>query len=697
MIEDRIVKSTCELCLAGCGVLIHMKDGKPVKVEGDPDNPINNGIICAKGAHSLEYLYHPDRLKHPLKRTGKRGDGKWQQITWDEALDTTAAELTKAKEQYGAESVAFIRGGAKGLHDGYLGRLANTFGTPNNSSMGSVCHFPRQFGAAMTYGLWSVPDYAYPPACILMWAQNPANSGMGEHHHTIKALEKGSKLIVIDPWETGYAQKAEIWIKPRPCTDLALALGIINVIINEDLYDKEFVEKWTVGFDKLKAHVQEYTPKKVEGITWVPAVKIKEVARYYATHKPAAIAWGNGIDNNINNFQSARAISILRAISGNLHRPGGDIEWAPSGAMIKTSPKLVMPEALPADMAKKRLKPPSGILPPISYAPGQILMRSILEGKPYQIHAAYVQGGSLLHTYANSREARKALEKVDFLAVSDFFMIPTAQLADIVLPVGTFLEVNSVHQPESPTTTCIIQKVAQIGECWSDYRILSQLAKRLGLGKHFWEDDEQVLDFVLKGVGLTFEEFRKVGILPGHIRYRNHEKDGFATPSKKVEIYSDRLKEWGFDPLPVYHEPPESPLSEPKLAREYPLVFTNRKLEVFKHSGERQIAGLRSSHPDPLVAIHPETAGKLGIVDGDWVYVETKRGKIKQRAALSSKLDPRIVIPEYGWWFPEKGSSELSGWAESNLNVLTYSEEPCARELGSSTLRGLLCKVYKAA
>lgn len=696
MIEDEMVRSTCELCLAGCGVLIHMKDGKPVKVEGDPDNPINNGVICAKGAHSLEYLYHPDRLKHPLKRVGERGEGKWQQISWEEALDTIAAELNKAKQKYGAESVAFIRGGAKGLSDGYMGRLANTFGTPNNSSMGSICHFPRQFGAAMTYGYWSTPDYAYPPACLLMWSTNPANTGMGEHHHTVQSLDKGSKLIVIDPWETRYARRADIWVKPRPCSDLALALGIINVIINESLYDKEFVEKWTAGFDKLKDHVQEYSPEKVEKIIWVPAGTIREVARFYATRKPAAIAWGNGIDNHINNFQSARAISILRAITGNLGRPGGDIEWAPSGALVKTSPALVLPDALPASMKEKKLKPDTGLLPPIPYAPGQIIVRSILEGKPYPIRAAYVQGASLLHTYAGSQETYKALKKLDFLSVADFFMIPTAELADIVLPVGTFLEINSLHQPESPTTTGIIRKVAQIGECWSDYRILSQLAKRLGLAEYFWEDDEQALDFILKGTGLTYEEFKKVEILPGRIRYRNHEKDGFPTPSHKVEIYSDRLKQWGFDPLPVYYEPPESPLSEPELAKEYPLVYSCRKLEVFKHSGERQIPSLRASYPDPQVNIHPETAAKLGIVEGDWVYVETKRGKIKQKAALTPSLDPRVVFPQYGWWFPEKEGSELHGWLESNLNALTNVGEPYGRELGSATLRGLLCKVYKA-
>jgi len=694
MIGERVVRSTCELCNSGCGVLVYLRDGKPVRVEGDPDNPVNKGALCVKGMASLDYLYHQDRLKHPLKRVGERGKGKWQQITWDKALNVVAAELTKTREKYGAESVVFIRGGAKGYQDSYLARFANVFGTPNVASMAPICYVPRNHASVTTYGFMALPDYEYPPACIMIWALNTCSSAIGECRRVNEALGKGSKLVVIDPDETVFAQRADIWVKPRPCSDLALALGMINVIMNEGLFDKDFVEKWTVGFDKLKAHIQNYSPEKVEEITWVPAETIREVARLYAASKPACIAWGNGIDNNINNFQSARAIAILRAITGNIGRPGGDVEWSPSGIVPKGAPELLQQEALSPDVRARRISAGDGMLPINFYALPQSVIKAIIKSDPYPIRAAFVQGGSLLHTYSNAQEVYQALKSLDFLVVTDFFMTPTAELADVVLPVATYLEIDSLHESEYMIAVGIIQKVAQTGECWSDYKILSELAKRLGLGNYFWEGDKQALDFILKPAGLTFDEFRKVGVISGSKQYRKYEKNGFNTPSGKVELYSSQLEEWGFDPLPVYHEPPESPYSEPELAREYPLVFTNRKLAPFQHSGGRQIASLRGSHPQPVVKIHTETAGKLGIEEGDWVYIETKRGRIKQKAALTPNVDPRVVILEYGWWFPEK-DSELHGWVESNLNILTDNKPPYAREMGSATLRGILCKVCR--
>jgi anaerobic selenocysteine-containing dehydrogenase len=304
-------------------------------------------------------------------------------------------------------------------------------------------------------------------------------------------------------------------------------------------------------------------------------------------------------------------------------------------------------------------------------------------------------GGNILNTYSNVREVYEALKSLDFMAVSDFFMTPTAELADIVLPAATYLEINSLHEGRSGSVVSAIQKVAQVGECWSDCKIFSEMGKRLGKGEYFWDNDEQVLDFILKPAGLTFEELRMVGHISGTKKYRAFEKNAFNTPSEKVELYSKQLEEWGFDPLPVYREFPESPFSEPELAKEYPLVFSSAKCASYTHSSGRQIKSLRESHPDPLITIHKTTAKKLGIREGDWVYIETKRGRIRQKAKLSSTIDPRVVMLEHGWWFPEKKKG-MHEWAESNLNVLTGNNPPYARELGSVTLRGILCKVYKS-
>lgn len=691
-----IVKSTCGLCYSGCGVLLHLTNGKVTKVEGDPDSPVNRGKLCAKGLASLEYLYHPNRLKHPLKRAGDRGQGKWQQISWDEALDVVADELIKTRDNYGAESVAFVQGAAKGLQDSYGERLANVCGTPNFSTTGHVCFAPRSFASKITCGFNPIPDYEYPPACLMVWGANMAETRIGEHEQTIQALGRGTRLIVIDPRQTDLATRAHIWLQLRPGSDLALALGMINVIINEHLFDTAFVDNWTVGFDELEAHVQDYSPERVEGITWLSAETIRQTARFYATNKPACIQWGNAIDHGVNSFQTARAILILRAITGNLGVPGGDSQWSSLGLPEWTSPELVLWDKMTADKWERRVGVDYKLVPLFHRVLPQSIVGAILRGDPYHIHTVFIQGANPLVTYSNVRQTYRALNKLDFLAVVDMFMTPTAALADIVLPVASYLEFDNIVAPPYYPIAQVQQKVAEVGECRSDYEIINELARKLGLGSYFWSDTESFLDAILKSAGLTFSEFRKVGVISGRKQYRSCEVNGFETPSGKVELYSSQLKEWGFDPLPIYHEPPETHYSDPELAKEYPLIFTSWKSEPYRHSEGKQIAALRGSHPEPIITIHPETAGKLEIKEGNWVYIETKRGRIKQKATLTASIDARVVGVDYAWWFPEKGVSSLYGWAESNVNILTDDKSPFNREIGSSNLRGVLCKVYKA-
>ena len=656
------MRSTCGLCAIGCGVLVHVRDGRVIKVGGDPDSPLNKGLLCAKGLASLQYLYHPDRLKHPLRRAGARGSGKWQQVSWDEALDTIAGEFLKARDSYRAESIAFIHGAAKGLQDSYLVRLAYAFGTPNVGSEGHVCFHPRVSASKVTYGFYAIPDYDYPPACIIVWGKNMAATLHHAHQRATKAVGRGARLIVIDPWQTDLAARSDLWLKPRPSSDLALVLGIINAIIDEDLYDKAFVDKWTVGFNELENHVKEYPPEKVEEITWVPAEKIRQASRLYGQTKPAAIQWGNAIDYGVNSFQTARALCVLRAITGNLGIPGGEVQPLSLPVFGRRSPQLELWDKMPSHKWQQRVSANLKLMPSERYVQPQSIIKAILEGDPYLLHAAYIQGANPLLSYSNAQRAHEALSKLDFVAVADMFMTSTAALADMVLPVATYLEFNSiVIPPYSYPTTLAQQKVTRIGDCRSDYEILRDLASRLGQGKYFWDTEEECLDHILAPSGITFNEFRRIGVLSGNKQYRSYESQGFATPSGKVELYSSQLKEWGFDPLPTYHEPPETPYSDPELAKEYPLIFTSWKSEPYRHSEGKQIASLRGSHPEPIVTIHPETAGKLGIEEGNWVCIETKRGSIKQKATLSADIDPRVVGVDYSWWFPEKGASELYG------------------------------------
>ena len=698
---DEEVRTSCPNCVVACSVLVRLREGKPVFIKGDPDGFFNRGFTCPKGVSSLELSYHADRLKHPLKRMGERGSGKWEAISWDEALDTIADKLTQTKKRYGPESFAFIRGGARGWQDAYAGRFANVFGTPNIASQGSVCFRPRYNADIVTTGYFPIPDWEGQPACVLLWARSSADSYGWEQDRILEVIKKGAKLAVIDVRKIRFGKiEPNLWVQPRPGSDLALALGMINVIIEENLYDEAFVKNWTIGFDELKAHVQEYTPKKVEEITWVPAETIRKVSRLYAGTKPAILLLGNGCEQGINGFQTCRAAAILQAITGNLGIPGGEMSWTRPQSMSSSSPEFFKNAKLPGGMREKRVDAKYGICRLFGGVVPQSIIKSILTGDPYPIRVLYCQATNLLLVNPNAQEIYRALkEKLDFLVVADFFVTPTAALADIVLPVANYLEFDGILHLAPLYQGCqVMQKVTEVGECWSDWKIFNELAKRMeGMEDYCWPNENEFLNALVKPMGLTFDEFRKVEAIYGVKKYRFYEKEGFATPSKKVELYSNQLKEWGFEPLPKYCEPPETPYSDPDLAKKYPLILTSRKVNNYQHSTGRQIGSLRFLRPEPITEINPKTASELGIKDGDWVYIETKRGRIRQKASLTDAIDPRVVMVDYGWWFPEKGASDLYGWAESNINILTDNNPPYDVQSGGTRLRFFLCKVYRGS
>jgi anaerobic selenocysteine-containing dehydrogenase len=696
MSNDNPIKTTCSICQIGCGVLAYRVDGQVIRIEGDPEHPLNKGVLCPKGIASLEYLYHPDRLKSPLKRLGNKGEGKWQAIPWDEATDIIAERLNKIKEADGPQSVAFMRGAAKGLQDEYLARFANLFGSPNFLSMGYVCYIPRKNASSITYGFGAIPDIDYPPKTIIVWGENISKTLHHVYLRIMDALKKGTKLIVVDPIKNEIAEQAHLWVRSKPGTDLVLALGMINVIINESLYDSSFVAKHTVGFDELKSHVKDYSPEVVSEITWVPSDTIRDAARLYAKEKPAVIQWGNGIDHNAENFQTARAICILRAITGNIGIPGGETRWVEPPILLRGSLTFSLHDKIPRDVRDKRLKGDKKLLNNVFYALQQDALNTMITGEPYPLRAAYVQGSNPLLSYPNTKKVYNALHSLDFLVVSDLFMTPTAALADIVLPSVMYLEYDSiVAPPYSLPVVSVQQQVTRIAQCRSDYEILKGLAHKMGFNNDFWDTEQAALDFILHPAGITFEEFRKIGILQGTKEYGGHERNGFATPSGKVEIYSSKLKDMGFDPLPAYHAP-ETKEKDGKIDGEkYPLFFTTFKREFYRHSGGRQMPSLRSMHPEPVVLLHPDTAKMYGIGEGNQVMITTEKGEISQKAVFDANIDPRVVCLDYGWWFPEKEESLLFGWNESNVNILIDDGEPSGKEMGTPNLRGIKCAVSK--
>ncbi len=693
-----IVKTFCaRMDHGGCGILAHVENGKIMKMEGDPDSPISGGTLCAKGIAQAERLNHPDRLIHPMKRTGERGAGNWERISWDEALDTIAGKIAETIERESEKAVSFAQGTPKGLELFLMIRLANLLNIPNIATPGNICHMPRETASNLTCGFFPIPDYSGLPACVIVWGSNLFQTNEeGILGSQLKgAVDHGAKLIVIDPRKTGMASRADLWLRPRPGTDLALALGMLRVIVDEVLYEKTFVENWTTGFPELVDHLQHYPLERVSEITWVPKEQIVKAARLFSRAKPACIQWGNALEHNLNSVQCARALLILMAMTGSLEAPGGNVNRP--GPPIMKPGELVQSRKFP-DRKEKVLSPEFRLATLMGFVPSQLIVKAILTGKPHPIQTMYIQGGNPLLSYANAKETFEAVKKLKFLAVSEIFMTPTARLADILLPAASNFEFDDIGHFGLPLGFILARPkvVEPRGECWPDSKILNDLGKRLGYAPYFWNDMGECLDQILKPAGMTYDNFRNVGMLKGKWEYRSYEKEGFNTPSRKVEIFSKRLEEWGYDPLPRYRELPESPYSTPKLFEEYPLIFTSAKDPFYFHSSNRNLPSLRKLSPDPVALIHPETASRLRIEEGDWISIETIRGTIQQRAKLTPEIDPRVVVLSFGWWFPERGDLELFGWKESNLNILTDNGPPYDPAIGSAPLRAVLCRVQKA-
>ena len=362
---ERTVKTVCNLCgLCGCGMEVTVRDGVVSEVRGEPEHPENHGMLCAKGRKVKDIFYSPERLQYPIKRVGRRGEGKWERISWNEALDTIGAELMKLKKTYGPETVCFHKGSGHDLCGGdvrpYLHRLANLFGTPNLSSPFYICNGPRSLNMYLMTGGVPSPDVDN-SACIVLWGINPSQTGLPRQLRLQRARERGAKLIVIDPRRTRSARGAELHLQPRPGTDGALALGMLRVIVDDGLFDREFVAKWTIGFDELKQLLDDYPLERVEEITWVPREDISKAAHLYAQTTPACIFLGNALDQQTNTSQAIRAITALIAVTGNLDVAGGNVLLG-SAALAKNP--VALHEALPPGYGS----PASGISVPASEA-----------------------------------------------------------------------------------------------------------------------------------------------------------------------------------------------------------------------------------------------------------------------------------------------------------------------------------------
>jgi anaerobic selenocysteine-containing dehydrogenase len=716
----------------GCGLKLYVKNGKLEKVEGDENHPVTQGRLCIRCLSLPEYVNHPQRITHPMKRIGERGENKWQQISWDEAYDIIVEKTKYFSEKYGPESIVVFGGTGKEGGPMVAHFAQRMLGTPNAcyTQSGYACYIPRV--ACTTYvlgGIYPEVDYAgglpgryddpaYKiPECIIVWGKDPLTSnGDGMFGHAIVDLMKrGTELIVIDPRVNWLATRAKYHLQVRPGTDTALALAMLHVIINEDLYDKEFVDQWCYGFDKFAERVQEYPPERAAEITGVSKEKIIAAARFYGKSRPASIAWGLATDQKANGTQMAHCIVALMAITGNIDVPGGILlgDATPLGDIWSDSSSGVGYKGLPQELLDKivGLKEYPAYVGLVMNAQADLMLEAIETGKPYPIKMGFFSSTNLIAATCASDPQRwyRALKKLEFTFATTVFMEPTTQaFADLVLPLSSFAEHDSVvatHYGASPVTTGAVNKAVKVGDCKSDLEIMLELGRRIKPEYWPWDNmDDFITEFRLGGE-MTFGELREKVVIQREVSYRKYKlgklradgQPGFDTPTGKIELYCTMFEKFGEDPLPYYEEPQYSPVTTPDLLKEYPLILTSgARSFAFFHSEQRQIRSLREVHPDPLIEIHPDTAASLGIIDGDWVSVENMFGKCKLKARVTPIVHPKVVHAQHGWWFPEKAAEEptLYGVWESNINNLVPHKHIGKLGFGAP-FKCLICKVSK--
>jgi anaerobic selenocysteine-containing dehydrogenase len=673
----------------GCALLVAVKNNRIVKVKGDPDGFLNKGYICPKAIASPDRLNHPERLTAPLKRTGDRGQGQWKKISWTEAIAEITSKLNRAKDTYGARSVAFCQGMPKGLEHFVLIRLANLFGSPNVVATQDVCHAPREISGVHTCGFYPVVDFHHSSKLVVLWGSNITSTNEeGEISSLLlEQIKQGTELIIVDPRKTALASKAKHWLQIKPGTDNALALSFLNVIIQEELYDQDFVADWTYGFDELSDHVKAFTPEKMAAVTQVPSEKIRAAAIDYAASHPAAIQWGNPIEQTIHTFDASRSLVCLMAICGNLDIPGGNVQ--PLDPDVLGLGKFVRADSIPSKR-KEMIHAHHHTIPRLMTVPPAFFRRAVLSEEPYAVKAAYFQCTNPLLTYADSQMTFDALMKLDFVAVADLFMTPTACLADIVLPVASHFEFDDIgHYGIGHGYILARPKIVDPPtSCWPDIQILNELGKTLTSEKYWYPTAHGLLESVLAPSGLTYAQFLEKGYLKGADRFRKHRTSGFKTPSGKVELVLTRADQYNLNALPNCEQVSQGPNPE------YPLVLTSSKDRYYLHASYRWVDKLRDSSPKPIVELHPETALTHGIEQDDAVVIETDSGSITQYAKITDTIMPGVLNAAYGWWFPETLAENQFDWRRSNFNMLTTTEH-LGKEFGTPNLKGISCRIKK--
>jgi len=706
-IENR--PAICGVCPGGCAVKVTMEDGRLAEVE-PRDAPYGN--LCIRGKHAPEIVYAPERLRHPLIRTGERGEGRFRDATWDEALDLSVCKMQEIRDRYGPQ--AMISHSGRGAfeqsmldfcnspQDTVASKLLLPFGSPNIASTGSLCY--ASFGIlapALTFGLPGnrlTPDLEQ-SKLIIVWGSNPVtDSPPWFFKRIIRAQQNGARVIAIDHMRCDIARRADQWVAVRSGTDGALALGLINTIVREGLYDREFVERWTVGFEELRAYMLQFTPELVEQITGVPAATVISLAREIATAERVSLRTYTGLEYTNSGVQNIRAVYLLWALTGHLDVPGG---------------LLITPLPRPP-LQRAEIPVPDGVLPigareyPLFYeltgsAQYLELPKAVLHDDPYPVRGLLINGSSTLTSYPQPEIFEDVYRRLEFMLVIDIIMTRDALFADVVLPSATYYEINS-YQRYPDYMRLRRQVIPPVGEARNQTMIMAELARRLGYGHLYPQSEAALIAAAFAKAPDLLQELQEspdgVCASSGQRKYRKWEtgalrpdgRPGFPTLSGKVEFTSSLLAQFGYDSLPVYSEPLEGPLSSPEVCEKFPLVLnTGARIQSTFRSQHLNVPGLLRLQDRPQVLINPQDARERGIEQGLRVVVSTKRGQVDFWARVTSEVLPGCVEVNMGGGNP----CQAEAWRRSNANDLTDWRNR-DQISGFPVFKALLCQVTRA-
>ena len=704
----------CGICPAGCWVDVGFDDGRLVDIKPDSSHPL--GMICRRGQHAPEIIYSEHRLEYPMKRVGPKGSQEFERISWDEAYDLIVNNLNQIKEQSGPEAVAIYTGrGAfelslndmyqpKGVAVSSASNILFPFGSPNTMGVGALCYVSfAMIAPHVTMGRMLVNMFTdiENSDLLVIWGANPATDSPPLDMYRLEAAAKrGAEIVVIDPRRTDTAIRTNAqWIPIRPGTDGALALSMIGVLIDEDLYDEDFAENWSLGFDELQTYVQHFSPEVAETITGVPAETIRDLARRIGNATGAAPVMYTGLEYSNSGIQAIRAVYALFALADQLDVPGGiGLAMRDTHFPINRSTNQENPDL---DLAAAREKfPIYSNYRGESHASG--LVDAVLKGEPYPIRGLIIHGASILTSWPQTPIWRETLSKLDFLVTIDRQLTADAAYADVVLPATTMFEIDS-YMVYGPIFRLREKMIEPVGEARNDYLIMAELAERLGYGHLYPQTEEEMIRLALKGSGYSLEDVKEAGgwvKIPNPMMdykkwqkggLREDGKPGFDTPSGKFEIWSTVLEDYGYEPLPKYVEPKEGPVASPELAQEFPLVFNSgaRPHTDFR-SQHHGIKGLAKDKPEPTVDLNLADAAERDIQTGDLVEVRTPRGAVSFRARVTDDILQGAIEASMGGGTPVGPKA----WREWNVNELTdlsnYDDVT-----GFPVYKSLLCEVVK--